>query len=121
MEPTMTHAPYPPESEYTEGKDPADIIRAIRTQRNGEEQASGDLASLQAGLGDADMTRIMLQCGYALGYCHSAMGQPPHLKPAALAWTAVAELFGHHPLGLGIFAVPPPRPGPAGENPQADE
>jgi hypothetical protein len=88
-------------------KRPADILAAIRANRNGAEQASGQLAALQAALGDDELCRIDMQVGYALGYCHSTLGQPPDLAAAALAWTAAAEMIG--PAALGI--IHPTQPG----------
>jgi hypothetical protein len=73
---------------------PAEILEAIRLRRNGDEQAMGDLSGLQEAFGDEELTRILIQCGYALGYHHAAEGKPYQLKPGALAWVVIEELFG---------------------------
>jgi hypothetical protein len=77
-----------------EAKEPRDLMAAIRLNRNGDDQALGDLAALQTALGDDDATRIIAQCAYVLGYQTAAEGHEPTLKPGALAWIVIAELTG---------------------------
>jgi hypothetical protein len=79
-------------------KTPDEILLAIRQNRDGHEQASGELATLQARLdlsaaGEPDVARVLLQCGYALGWVHASLRRPAQLRAEALAWTVVGELF----------------------------
>jgi hypothetical protein len=73
-------------------KAPAEIITAIRERRNGDDQALGELATLQAAFGDAEITRIVMQCAYALGYRRAATIGDPELRFGALAWVVIEEL-----------------------------
>jgi hypothetical protein len=76
-------------------KTPDEILRSIREHRNGRDQATGELARLQDRLdltGD-DVTRVLLQCGYALGWVHASLRRPAQLRAEALAWTVIGELF----------------------------
>jgi hypothetical protein len=72
--------------------DPIAVFEVIVTRRNGDDQAIGDLAELQRIFGDAEVTRIIAQCAYALGHNRGAASWPADLKPGALAWQVAAEI-----------------------------